>query len=413
MHTDFGALIRRALLAAMLAVIAALTVCTVTMVILASCGITFTVQTHTDAIVQELPEEIEYGNDLGIALTENGYYYEQLDPALQKQYDQVLREIVHYAATETLLQNGDYGLSVSLNGYSHTEESMDLLYHAVYNDHPELFFMGTGFAYAYRDAHARLDLTYGMGLAQRREANEALLTVIRELEQGCTATEPYETERYFHDALLTRCTYADEAAEALIGTERYVPENTPYASLCEGKALCGGYARAMQWLLLRAGIPTTVVYNDTHVWNMVWIDGEPYHLDATWDDFEDGIVSHGYFNVTDDDLLGGRTLIEQKVPFPTATATAANFHRREGAYIEEVPSEALTAAIHRQVGHCGDRVELRFAPSVYETAVAYMDEGEIFAEFDGLDDETAALWDGLSYYPNESMHIVLLTAAKP
>ena len=49
---------------------------------------------------------------------------------------------------------------------------------------------------------------------------------------------------------------------------------------------------------------------DSHIWNMVCLDGQWYHVDTTWDDpvGGDGTIRHNYFNITDDDILLDHTI---------------------------------------------------------------------------------------------------------
>ncbi len=59
-----------------------------------------------------------------------------------------------------------------------------------------------------------------------------------------------------------------------------------YGTLGEGLAVCMGYALAYDYLLERVGIESQYCSSDklVHAWNIVYIDGEPYHVDVTWDD---------------------------------------------------------------------------------------------------------------------------------
>ncbi|MBZ9684926.1 DUF5050 domain-containing protein [Clostridium estertheticum] len=89
-----------------------------------------------------------------------------------------------------------------------------------------------------------------------------------------------------------------------------VPEDsyTAYGTLIIGKAVCQGYADTMKLLLNLAGIEAQVVEGyakEPHAWNMVKIEGEYYHLDATWDDpIPDAgdKVTYTYFNLSDDQI---------------------------------------------------------------------------------------------------------------
>lgn len=80
-----------------------------------------------------------------------------------------------------------------------------------------------------------------------------------------------------------------------------------YGALIEGYAVCDGYARAMFYLGRKAGLDILYVSGFTtgegHAWNMVRIDGEYYHVDATWGEGqrEGDPPRYHHFNVTHDD----------------------------------------------------------------------------------------------------------------
>ena len=61
---------------------------------------------------------------------------------------------------------------------------------------------------------------------------------------------------------------------------------TAYGALGEGKSVCQGYAMAYMYLLNRVGIDNYYCSSEklNHGWNIVYIDGKPYHVDVTWDD---------------------------------------------------------------------------------------------------------------------------------
>ncbi len=90
-------------------------------------------------------------------------------------------------------------------------------------------------------------------------------------------------------------------------------EHTAYGALANGSSVCQGYAMAYMYLLNRVGIKNYYVSsgNLNHAWNIVYIDGKPYHVDVTFDDSnwekEDlrnvsGAVYHDNFLVSTDTL---------------------------------------------------------------------------------------------------------------
>ena len=57
-----------------------------------------------------------------------------------------------------------------------------------------------------------------------------------------------------------------------------------YGTLIQGYGICGGYTDAMELFLEKMKIKSYKVSSDSHVWNAVFINGNWYHLDLTWDD---------------------------------------------------------------------------------------------------------------------------------
>lgn len=60
--------------------------------------------------------------------------------------------------------------------------------------------------------------------------------------------------------------------------------NTAYGVLVQGYGTCNGYADAMAIFLNKLNVINYKISNDEHIWNLVYLDGEWYHLDLTWDD---------------------------------------------------------------------------------------------------------------------------------
>jgi hypothetical protein len=63
-------------------------------------------------------------------------------------------------------------------------------------------------------------------------------------------------------------------------------KRTSYEAIVEGQSVCEGYAKAYSVLLDQVGIESDYCDSEklNHAWNIVYIDGKPYHVDVTWDD---------------------------------------------------------------------------------------------------------------------------------
>ncbi|MBR6407404.1 MAG: hypothetical protein IKS19_02260 [Clostridia bacterium] len=166
----------------------------------------------------------------------------------------------------------------------------------------------------YTDAYGRF--TYTFDSAEKRdEARNILKSVITEVISGINPSDDIvQREIYLHDWLCDNCKYDDEAFEEFVKTGSVGSHkncHTAYGAIVEKTATCAGYARAMQLLLSEAGIENrfiTGTRNDSsvgaavaHAWNIVFIDGVPYHLDATGDDKDEwGVADGAYVEVKDD-----------------------------------------------------------------------------------------------------------------
>ena len=91
----------------------------------------------------------------------------------------------------------------------------------------------------------------------------------------------------------------------LCGSVDYVLDeyysHTAYGALVTKWAVCDGYALAFQRFMDVLGIPCRIALGtrdgEPHAWNLVFLDGQWYHLDATWDDQRRGVI-RDYFLIS-------------------------------------------------------------------------------------------------------------------
>ena len=91
--------------------------------------------------------------------------------------------------------------------------------------------------------------------------------------------------------------------------------------------VCAGYARSLQYILNKLGIPCYYIYGtangEYHAWNIVQLGGEWYNVDLTWCDQDTG-AAYTYYNVTDAVLSANHTRggMSQKLPAAAGTKYA-------------------------------------------------------------------------------------------
>lgn len=169
---------------------------------------------------------------------------------------------------------------------------------------------------------------------QDNEKAQLLAGKVQEIMASCEAMSDYEKVVYFHDYLISHTVYG--FLDADMEEESY----TAFGALTQGKAVCNGYAEAMELLLLCSNVESYMVVGsadgESHAWNIVKIDGEWYHVDATWDDplpdMQEKIL-HVYLNVNDE--IMEKTHVWKKEAYPACTSMDYNYYEQEGAAFED------------------------------------------------------------------------------
>lgn len=175
-----------------------------------------------------------------------------------------------------------------------------------------------------------------MNMASEKAAKDIIAQLTPDMDD-------YEKLKFFHDYLILTCENDKE--------DKY--SDTIYGALVRKKALCEGYSKAFSYLCNLAGIENVIVTGDTgvpHMWNMVKLKGNWYHVDVTWDNPDDtlreaypDIILYQYFMVTDSVIKNNHTIRTEPVEPPKAYGTEENYFVREGADVTH-SDELFTAA---------------------------------------------------------------------
>lgn len=255
---------------------------------------------------EELPdaEGGEYTSDLGYGETGDNLsfdsifypYYQMLDAKGQHLYRQIYANAAAYNAAFVPIE----AVPVS--------ELKDVVM-AVYNDHPELFWLNTVFTCRYDQNKicAELELEFNMTLEELTVSSKTFYNITNEILSQVQNLSVYEKEVRLHDILIERVEYEKGADK----------NQSAYSALVDGKSVCAGYARAYQYLMQRMGIPCfycTGYAGQDHAWNIVGLDDGYYNVDVTWDDTEGG--QYDYFNKTDEAYADTHVRRELSVNLP-------------------------------------------------------------------------------------------------
>ena len=168
---------------------------------------------------------------------------------------------------------------------------------AVYHDHPELFWLESGYSYKYTEENicVHVQLSFNETADDIEEAKRKFENAADEIiREASLLSSDYEKEKHVYNALIDRVKYK-EIAEL---------HQSPYSALVYGESVCAGYARAFQYIMLELGVPTYYCTGETqgHAWNIIKLDGGYYNVDASRGDTKSS--PERYFNKTDEDLSG-------------------------------------------------------------------------------------------------------------
>lgn len=243
-------------------------------------------------------------------IIQNGDFPEAPQPGLQM-YTSAQSADDALADVKAALKQGllEMKASIDISQYRIPVETLWEIYPQVVNENPELFFVQGGCVYQmmggivsnvlpdYLWGEEVVNELTGEQKSQIRQKQTALEQVVNGiLAQVDPDWSDLETALFLHDYLATHAQY-DETLQI----------RDAYTILVEGTGVCQAYTLAYRLLLNRVNITSGTVTSTSlnHIWNILLIDGNWYHVDVTWDDpTEDriGQSQHVYFCLSEDKL---------------------------------------------------------------------------------------------------------------
>lgn len=177
-----------------------------------------------------------------------------------------------------------------------------------------------------------IELTYRFTPKELNDMNIEIEKAADKIIEGITADmSDYDKLKYLHDYMIKTCESNIEDPLA----------DTIYGVLINRKARCEGYAKAYSYLCNRVGIENMIIMGNTtvyHMWNMVKLDGNWYHVDLTWDkpniDTYPDMILYQYFMVTDAVIENDHQIWREPVDPPRAYSTKENYFLKENRYVK-------------------------------------------------------------------------------
>lgn len=172
----------------------------------------------------------------------------------------------------------------------------------------------------------------------------------------------FEAVLYIHDYLVNTAEY-DYREYALNSAYSYREEfffaHSSFGVLNRNLGVCESYSKAFKIICdkLNNAPDCALIISNTHMWNIVQLNGKWYCLDATWDDEGDGKISDTYFLCGDPDVVDEeRTDHVPVTKFDFVPQYASSrYHNHTTRYVAQVNATTTTTGVsaHYRCDGCG------------------------------------------------------------
>lgn len=257
-------------------------------------------------------------------------------------------------------------VSIKMPNYSEAAYNISDAIKQISNEHPDMDYVNE-WQWQINDDLKVINLVISYDyprdqlLAMKKETADKVKEIVKNLITP--GMSDYQKELALHNYVINNARYDYENVD-----KDAVPfdEHDAYGVLIKGIGVCDSYAEAMKMLLNEAGVECLVAEGDAisssgsedtkygHAWNIIKLDGEYYHFDATWDDVknEDGSESLTYYflNLTDDEARSLYTWDESK--YPKCTGTKYNYYTLNNQIINSSTElqSSITKAFNKRAG---------------------------------------------------------------
>ena len=269
---------------------------------------------------------------------------------------------------------------------------LELVYYALRQDRPEYFWLPSQYVLRVVGERrmiqfAETDADWSCTKQERAEIESDIKKQLGSFfETVKDEPDQFQLELEAHDWVIDKASYNYAAVE---DKEKYPEAWTIEGVFSKSTAVCEGYARSMQILLYMLGIECSNVVGVTeeaHMWNIVKINDEWYHQDATADDGGESGIYYTYFNVTDEFILNGRTIYSDfesvsdedvekwsyNYKLPSCDSRQDNYFIKTGAFVSDKSqfSSALISLVCAAAREGKNEVQIAFSKETgfdYET----------------------------------------------
>lgn len=265
------------------------------------------------------------------------FYYNRLNEKEKDLYQSLLKNVLIISQEQD--QEGRYFVRETCLSQELKREEVQHAVEALLYDNPQFFWLANTYAHTSGGGSTIVQLYSNISAelcsSMSAELNESVAKMLNDFPKEASELD---REIFLFKKITEQCRYDYTAGQNGETWKAY----TAYGALVEGKAVCDGYARAMQLLCQYADLNCLLVDGmadgDYHRWNLILIDGDWYHLDITWCD-ADTMLQYNYFNLTDDIIQKDHQITSEGLP--ECNATTNNYFQAKGIQVSGFSEEQL------------------------------------------------------------------------
>lgn len=292
------------------------------------------------------------------------YAYQQLDEEGKQTYDQIYDCIISFNNRITLsTKNKD----VLANAYE-----------AVMADYGKLFWVN-GYQYnTYTNNGEVIGLEfepkYSMTEEQKDVYQAKIDAVATDWLSGISqSASDYDKALYVFETLIKNVDYDKDSIENQNILSVFIYKST----------VCQGYADAAWYLLEQLDIKSTIITgtanNESHAWNLVYLDDAYYYMDVTWGNSKyldsnndtSGRINYAYFAMTTEEISQNH-VITSSFEVPECLSNADNYFVHEGLYYDWFGVDSIGQRLYESYEAGEDEIALKFSNTdLYARVITY------------------------------------------
>lgn len=262
------------------------------------------------------------------------YCYSTLTAAQKKGYARLFDTVAAHNA------------SADVSDLNLTRGDVEKIYWAFDYDNPQFFWLGSGYSYSFSgNSLLSISPAYSRTKTEAEKILPKFNAAAKKItDKALAADSLFERVKIIHDGIVNGTRYKANNKPSMFEAD---------GPLVDGEAVCEGYSKAFMYLCQSVGIPcicVSGVATSGHMWNMVQLEGEWYHMDVTWDDpvGNTDVCKYDYFCLTDKQINSDHR-VDNPFPVPKATATKYNYYNISGTVKYTDVNKAYDALVEAAV----------------------------------------------------------------